>query len=459
MVGLFFALLDNLSGHQGSNLLFQSEFAYKPAPVDNPLKGLVPYAGDRRAFFPHSMEFSYLSLNELMTGPDSFDWTKLENLLNSVAKRGHQTIFRVTIEYPGQPSGIPPFLVKNGLKFIKFPDPESKDKTKLNEIPDYRNPDLQAALVRFIVALGAKYDGDPRIGFITAGLLGYWGEWHNYPKSELAPPKELQEKVMTAYERSFKRTPILLRYPRSPTDSNNAANSNRPFGYHDDSFAWATLDSNKPEESWFFMSGMRQAGQLALDKWKSHPIGGEIRPEAWGIVFDPIPGKPEVQDFDSCVQATHATWLMDSGMFNVEVRPERVKSAMAKVRRMGYEYSVTRASGKGPNGLLTELSIEIKNSGVAPFYDKWPIEISQTRKDGTVIGTQKLAVEMPRVLPKQTESITFRLGTPIQLNKGTLLLRVVNPLRGGIPFRFANANQDADLNGWLTLKTFDFRWM
>ena len=87
MVGLFFALLDNLSGHQGSNLLFQSEFAYKPAPVDNPLKGLVPYAGDRRAFFPHSMEFSYLSLNELMTGPDSFDWTKLENLLNSVAKR------------------------------------------------------------------------------------------------------------------------------------------------------------------------------------------------------------------------------------------------------------------------------------------------------------------------------------------------------------------------------------
>ena len=32
------------------------------------------------------------------------------------------------------------------------------------------------------------------------------------------------------------------------------------------------------------------------------------------------------------------------------------------------------------------------------------------------------------------------------------MIRVVNPLKGGIPFRFANANQDVDVNGWLTLK-------
>ena len=28
---------------------------YAPAPVDNPLKGLVPYAGDVRDRFPHSL--------------------------------------------------------------------------------------------------------------------------------------------------------------------------------------------------------------------------------------------------------------------------------------------------------------------------------------------------------------------------------------------------------------------
>jgi hypothetical protein len=35
-----------------------------------------------------------------------------------------------------------------------------------------------------------------------------------------------------------------------------------------------------------------------------------------------------------------------------------------------------------------------------------------------------------------------------------LLLRVVNPLPGGMPLRFANAGQDADRAGWLTLGAF-----
>ncbi len=452
MVALFLALMGSFPVNQGQKVLFQTELAYRSAPIDNPLKGLVPYAGDRRATFPHSMEFSYLSLNELMTGPESFDWTKLEDLLNSVAKRGHQTIFRVTIEYPGQPSGVPGFLIQKGLKFIKFPDPGSNDKSKFGEIPDYKNPDLQSALVKFIDALGAKYDGDPRIGFITAGLLGYWGEWHNYPQGELSPSKELQEKVLSAYEQSFRKTPILLRYPRRIGDSSNAGNAHRPFGYHDDSFAWATLDTGKPEDSWFFMSGMKQAGQAALDKWKSHPIGGEIRPEAWGIVFDQTPGKPEVQDFDQCVQDTHVTWLMDSGMFNGQVLPGRVASAMAKVGKMGYEYSVLRASGHGSKGLMTYISIDLKNTGVAPFYAKWSMEIAQAGKDGSIVSPQKLTSNLPKVLPKQIETLKLRLSTPIRLNKGSLLLRVVNPLSGGIPFRFANASQDADVNGWLTLK-------
>ncbi len=59
-----------------------------------------------------------------------------------------------------------------------------------------------------------------------------------------------------------------------------------PFGYHDDSFAWATLETGRKEDDWFFQPALRQAGPEALTKWKSQPIGGEIRPEVWGCVFD-----------------------------------------------------------------------------------------------------------------------------------------------------------------------------
>ena len=54
-------------------------------------------------------------------------------------------------------------------------------------------------LKRFIAAFGKKYDGDPRIGYITAGLLGHWGEWHTYPREELFAGKEVQTEVMDAY--------------------------------------------------------------------------------------------------------------------------------------------------------------------------------------------------------------------------------------------------------------------
>ena len=69
---------------------------YVPAAIDNPLKGLVPYSGDRRDKFPHSMEFSYVPLGELMSGMTTFNWDPLEKLLNDVASRGHQAVFRVT---------------------------------------------------------------------------------------------------------------------------------------------------------------------------------------------------------------------------------------------------------------------------------------------------------------------------------------------------------------------------
>ena len=52
---------------------------YAPAPADNPLKGFAPYAGQAKEF-PHSLEFQYFALKDLMTGPNTFDWQPLEEL-------------------------------------------------------------------------------------------------------------------------------------------------------------------------------------------------------------------------------------------------------------------------------------------------------------------------------------------------------------------------------------------
>ena len=217
---------------------------YAPGPIANPLKGLVPYASDTNVHFPHSMEFNYVGLAELMQGYEDFDWQPLEDLLNEIAGRGHQAVFRIYLEYPAKTNVIPKFLLEDGLKVHKYlntntqPFPPAKVET-----PDYEDKNLRRALMNFIAAFGRKYDGDPRIGFITAGLLGTWGEWHTYPKEELFASKTVQAEVMDAYARAFKETAVLLRYPAGEDTWGKASNANRPFGYHDDSFAWATLDT------------------------------------------------------------------------------------------------------------------------------------------------------------------------------------------------------------------------
>ena len=85
---------------------FGQSLAYKAAPVDNPMKGLVPYsssAAENR--FPHSLEFSYFALKDVLVGQSTtgellFDWTAVDNFLDAAKSRGNQGIFRIHCEYP-----------------------------------------------------------------------------------------------------------------------------------------------------------------------------------------------------------------------------------------------------------------------------------------------------------------------------------------------------------------------
>ncbi len=428
------------------------ELEYAPGPVANPLKGLVPYASGTNVHFPHSMEFNYIGFAKLMKGYDEFDWRPMEKLLNEISGRGHQAVFRIYLEYPAKTDGIPSFLLSDGLKVYKYlntntqPSPPAKVET-----PDYEDTNLRRALKNFVAALGMKYDGDPRIGFITAGLLGTWGEWHTYPRGELFASKTVQTEVMDAYESAFQVTPVLLRYPAGEDTWGKASNASRPFGYHDDSFAWATLETGEKDDDWFYMPALKQAGLLATDKWKAQPIGGEIRPEAWGKVFDADPGDKRIQNFRQCVDQTHASWLMDSGMFKKKAGIERQQRAELEVRRMGYEFYVPSVNYSTDNNKLT-MQLKLQNRGVAPFYYDWKAEygmIANGKVNKINVSTGRLKGLLPGD-PPRVWSDTIDISD-LPKGKYTLALRIPNPLPNGLPLRFANATQDRDLDGWMSL--------
>lgn len=436
-----------------SAVLKAEELAPAPSPVDNPLKGLVPYADPHRDRFPHSMEFSYLPLSDLMQGMDDFRWDKLEELLNRVASRGNQTVFRVFLEYPDKTEGIPPFLERAGLKVHEYvntntqPFPPAKVRT-----PDYQSPLLREALVKFITALGGKYDDEPRIAYIHAGLLGTWGEWHTYPRDDLWASKDTQAMVLDAYEKAFCKTPVLLRYPAGKDHWDQTDNTKRSFGYHDDSFAWATLDTGKKKDNWFFVPALKSAGPAAMNKWKTQPIGGEIRPEVWGKIFDKVVSVKQAQNFEQCVQETHATWLMDTGMFEKKASKDRYDRAIEQVRRMGYDFHVKSATVKASDKL--EVRCEVTNQGVAPFYRDWRIEIGLLDEKGEVNHRWPVEWKLTGLLPgnaARTWSASLLIPEDVQTQNRFIALRVINPLANGKPLRFANATQDQHSPGWLTL--------
>jgi hypothetical protein len=270
--------------------------------------------------------------------------------------------------------------------------------------------------------------------------------------------KEVQTEVLQAYAAAFKKTMVLLRYPAAEGDSRYVATVRLPFGYHDDSFAWATLDSGKKHEDWFFMARLKRGGPELLDTWKRYPIGGEIRPEAWGIVFDETPGRPEVQDFAACVQATHVSWLMDSGMFRAGTNEARRQRALRQVRSMGYEFHVPTVSWREEGDAL-EVTVDVENRGVAPFYYEWPVEFALLGKEGTPMRTASGGGRVAGLLPGEPARKWNAPFVLTGLAPGTyrIVLRVRNPLENGIPLRFANATQDAHAPGWLTLFTLERR--
>lgn len=424
--------------------------------ADNPLKGLVPYANPTPGRFPHSMEFNYLPLSSVNIGPKQYDWVPMERLLDDIASRGNMAVVRIYLEYPGKKNSIPQYLIEAGLKTVTYentntaPFPPTEVTT-----PDYESPLLRDALVDFIREFGRRYDGDPRLGFVTAGLLGTWGEWHTYPRNDLWASKDTQALVMEAYESSFKTTPVLLRYPAGENHYDKAPNHHRPFGYHDDSLCWATLETGRKEDNWFFVPALKSAGDEALNKWKTQPIGGEIRPEVWGKIFDEEVGIAQAQSFDECARTVHLSWTMDTGMFQEVATEVRKNRAMKSVSKIGYDFYIPDVTFHWTNNnRKLSVIVSIRNQGIAPFYYDWPIELALIDNNKRIVNrwidkSWTLKGQLP-----SSESVQRQTNldcSSVTNGQYKVVLRVVNPLPNGKVLRFSNSTQDADISGYLSL--------
>jgi len=435
-------ILSSLALHPA--LVLAIPLDYQAPPVDNPLKGMVPYKWSSEANrFSHSLTFSYFSLSDILTGQNSrgeylFDWSKVENFFNDTKARGNQSIIRIYSEYPGRGLSIPSFLTAQGVQVNELPYDGSTTWT-----PDYENTVFLNALRGTISKFGELYDGDPRIGFLELGLLGVWGEWHNFETPSYAASPNTQNEVMNAFEAAFQTTKLLVRNPEGGTGLKS--NRVRKIGYHDDSFTFTTLGPI----AWHFWPKVEQAN--AVEKWKTEVIGGELFPQLNACVFKDLcshNGK-DASNFLETVKVTHSTYVRLEGIFSSGVSDVRLDRAKIAVRQMGYDLHFNKVVITQNAGEYS-VAATLENRGVAPFYYDWPMILGLLDADGTTLQEWPTEWKLNGLLPDNDRNLSFTFTPNVAIPEGArIAVRVPNPMTGGRPLRFSNFNQQLDGEAWM----------
>ncbi|MAR08476.1 MAG: hypothetical protein CL681_00705 [Blastopirellula sp.] len=406
--------------------------AAKPGPLDNPLKGWCPYINAGTIRQPYSMIFQYISWRELEPTEGDYRFEDWERQWNIEAARGKHVIFRVYVDYPKKPSGLPDWLRNAGVKETAYTEYGG------GKSPDYNDPRMIAGMERLIAALGRRYNGNPRIAFIQLGLLGFWGEWHTYPRPNLYATPETERRIIDAYRKAFPDKSLMVRYARG------YAGQQKWIGFHDDMFPQDT-DNGK---DWSFLAGMRKAKRT--DNWQVAVVGGEMVPHNAKRYL----GK-EFDTTRSMLQRSHFTWIGPyCPALEKSTDPAFPQRSEELVRKMGYEFQIREVVH--PAQVTTQQSSRISlkgmNRGVAPFYYPWSVEWALLDASGKVVQRMKTEWDIRRWTPGNfAEGVTTAFDVPA--GKYRLAIGIRDPWTNRPAIRFAN--QLPVVDGWTVLSTME----
>eukprot|EP01100_Stratorugosa_tubuloviscum_P015861 TRINITY_DN958_c0_g1_i1.p1 TRINITY_DN958_c0_g1~~TRINITY_DN958_c0_g1_i1.p1 ORF type:complete len:445 (-),score=229.34 TRINITY_DN958_c0_g1_i1:159-1493(-) len=387
-------------------------------PLDNPLKGWVAYSepGDTHSLTT-KMAYFYFSWRDIEPSEGVYNFTTFENRWQSSAATGKHIVFRLYLDYPNSPTGIPQWIINKGIQLTRYETQEVGNGYS----PDYNDERLLQPLLKTISKLGQRYNNNNRVAFIAIGTLGFWGEWHTWPLEHLFANATTQQRVVNAYRAAFPNKILLTRYPGGETGKQNW------IGYHDDYFP---DDTNAT--GWGFIPTMKESGRL--QNWRKAAIGAEMVPNAANTyLFN------KWDQTMSMLRAIHLTWM---GPYCPAIEFNKNSTfydrARLMVRTMGYQYEFNHIQLSCLSDGKLSIALRAINTGVAPFYYNWIVRFAFFRSsDKLLIKQFNTAVDIRNWLPG-----TFWLNTTItpQLNPGTfsLAIGIIDPWTQKPAITFAN---------------------
>ncbi len=175
--------------------------------------------------------YNRFSWHDFEPEEERYDWRQLDELLAFAASKGLPASFRIMCASQHNANGwpTPPWVFEKGARDEPFTVPKTRHGVRTNMVhhtPVFDDPVFMAAHRKFISALAARYDGDPRLAGIDLGSYGHWGEWHCYglppdtnryvvgKKPKWTPPHkhpfEIRKQYADWYLDGFRKTPLVF---------------------------------------------------------------------------------------------------------------------------------------------------------------------------------------------------------------------------------------------------------
>ncbi len=324
-----------------------------------------------------SLEYSYISINQIVTAEDVYDWSYLDNKLDKIAARNHQAIFRLYYTYPGRNTTVPDYI----KSLPDYNETVGTTEGLTTHFPDWSHAELQTFTQEFHSKFAQRYDNDNRIAFLQLGF-GLWGEYHIYDGpdrlGDTFPSKAYQKTFLTHLESVYSNLPWSVSIDASDiqrTPMNEAEVIDLSFGLFDDSFMHQD-HSGYNESAWNFFN--------YNERYKSVPFGGEFSYEEETDQLNVL--KPDVGaygiSYEEFADKFHISYMIGNDTYHGDSSEEQPISRIKEASMAsGYQFTVTSFSANS-----THIKLTIKNTGVAPIYYDAFVVIDEIKSTSSLKG-------------------------------------------------------------------------
>jgi hypothetical protein len=356
----------------------QAEEPYQPVVIKSRIEHVQPMTGivlwttsEHNRTNVIQLEYSYMKYRDIVKQKGVYDWSKMEKLLDDVARRGHQAIVRFYFVYPGQETTVPDYI----KALTDYRETHGKSEGRMTGFSDWSHPELKRFTLEFYEKLAARYDRDARLAFLETGF-GLWAEYHIYDGpmalGKTFPDKRFQAEFAKRLAQAFKKTPWLISVDAADEERAPFAGNSEllriPFGVFDDSFL-CQQHKQVNEPNWNVMG---------RDRWKLAPAGGEFSYYTQNDQKKALsPAGPHGIPFEKAAHDFHITFMIGDG----QPRHQSMDRIRTAGLACGYKFHVLAFETNAKQSHVT-----ITNTGVAPIYHDAFVAVNGVRARESLLG-------------------------------------------------------------------------